>query len=109
VGGWVETGEEPISNTFLPTAVLYLLFSLPAFFLVPDPAVRAPRPVALGAAYRVVISTVKNLRGYAGVAMFILAAVLYMDAANTAVTNMALYGQRVFGMTSPEVRDLLLF
>ena len=65
--------------------------------------------MALGTAYRAVISTVKNLRGYAGVAMFILAAVLYMDAANTAVTNMALYGQRVFGMTSPEVRDLLLF
>jgi MFS transporter, UMF1 family len=74
----------------LPTAILYLLFSLPAFFLVPDPVVRAPRPVALGAAYRGVISTVMNLRGYAGVTMFILATILYVDAANTAVTNMAL-------------------
>jgi UMF1 family MFS transporter len=109
LGGWVEAGEEPISNPFLPTAVLYLLFSLPAFFLVPDPVVRTPRPVALGAAYRDVISTVKNLRVYAGAAMFILATILYMDAANTAVTNMALYGQRVFGMESPGVRNLLLF
>ena len=109
LGGWVETGEEPNSNAFVPTAVLYLLFSLPAFFFVPDPVVRAPRPVALGVAYRDVISTVKNLRGYTGVGTFILATILYMDAANTAVSNMALYGQRVFGMESAQIRNLLLF
>jgi MFS transporter, UMF1 family len=109
LGGWVETGEEPNSNAFVPTAVLYLLFSLPAFFFVPDPVVRAPRPVALGVAYRDVISTVKNIRGYTGVGTFILATILYMDAANTAVSNMALYGQRVFGMESAQIRNLLLF
>jgi MFS transporter, UMF1 family len=109
LGGWVETGGEQNQNAFLPTAVLYLLFSLPAFFFVPDPAVRAPRPVALGVAYRDVVSTVKNLRRYAGLGTFILATILYMDAANTAVSNMALYGREVFGMGSTEVRNLLLF
>ena len=109
LGGWLETGGEQNSNAFLPTAVLYLLFSLPAFFLVPDPAVRPPRPVALGVAYRDVVRTLRNLRGYAGVGTFILATVLYMDAANTAVSNMALYGREVFGMGSAEVRNLLLF
>jgi MFS transporter, UMF1 family len=110
LGGWMETGGEQNSNAFLPTALLYLLFSLPAFFLVPDPAVRPPRPVALGSAYRDVISTLRNLRtGYAGVGTFILATILYMDAANTAVSNMALYGREVFEMDSTEVRNLLLF
>jgi UMF1 family MFS transporter len=109
-GGWMETGAEQNSNAFLPTALLYLLFSLPAFFLVPDPAVRPPRPVALGTAYRDVISTLRNLRtGYAGVGTFILATILYMDAANTAVANMALYGREVFEMDSTQVRNLLLF
>jgi MFS transporter, UMF1 family len=109
-GGWMETGGEQNSNAFLPTALLYLLFSLPAFFLVPDPAVRPPRPVALGIAYRDVLNTVRNLRtGYAGVGTFILATILYMDAANTAVSNMALYGREVFEMDSTEVRNLLLF
>jgi MFS transporter, UMF1 family len=109
-GGWMETGGEQNSNAFLPTALLYLLFSLPAFFLVPDPAVRPPRPVTLGTAYRDVISTLRNLRtGYAGVGTFILATILYMDAANTAVSNMALYGREVFEMDSTEVRNLLLF
>jgi MFS transporter, UMF1 family len=109
-GGWMETGGEQNSNAFLPTALLYLLFSLPAFFLVPDPAVRPPRPVALGIAYRDVLITVRNLRaGYAGAGTFILATILYMDAANTAVSNMALYGREVFEMDSTEVRNLLLF
>ncbi|MGI8859280.1 MAG: MFS transporter [Rubrobacteraceae bacterium] len=109
LGGWMEVGGEPNSNVFLPTAVLYLLFSLPAFFFVPDPAVRAPRLVSLGAAYRDVISTVKNIRGYGGIGTFILATILYMDAANTAVANMALYGREVFGLDSAGVRNLLLF
>ena len=109
LGGWLETGEDANSNAFLPTAVLYLAFSLPAFFLVPDPAVRARRPVSLGLAYGDVYRTLKNLGGYAGVGTFILATVLYTDAANTAIANMALYGRVVFGMDTAQVTNLLLF
>src|ERR671917_1164118 len=108
-GGWAEIGGEQNQNAFLPTAFLYLLFSLPAFFFVPDPAVRAPRPVRLGAAYREVIATLRGIGDYAGVGIFILATVLYMDAANTAIANTALYGQQVFGMESTQTTNLLLF
>jgi MFS transporter, UMF1 family len=109
LGGWLETGDEVYSNAFVPTAVIYLVFSLPAFFFVPDPAVLARRPVVLGMAYRDVIRTVKNLRAYVGVGTFILATVLYTDAANTAIANMALYGRVVFEMNGTQVRNLLLF
>ena len=114
LGGWVDvlpgTGSGPNSNAFLPTAVLYLLFSLPAFLFVPDKAVRPPRPVSLVATYRGIISTARNMRGpYAPVATFILATLLYTDAANTAVANMSLYGREVFGMGQGEIRNLLLF
>jgi UMF1 family MFS transporter len=109
LGGWLETGDEVYSNAFVPTAVIYLVFSMPAFFFVPDPAVRERRPVVLGVAYRDVVRTVKNLRAYAGVGTFILATVLYTDAANTAIANMALYGRVVFEMDGTQVRNLLLF
>jgi UMF1 family MFS transporter len=109
LGGWLEAGREESSNAFLPTAVLYLAFSLPAFFLVPDPAVRARRPVTPRIAYGGVYRTVKNLGGYAGIGTFILATVLYTDAANTAIANMALYGRVVFGMDTRQVTNLLLF
>jgi MFS transporter, UMF1 family len=109
LGSWIDVTDETSSNAFLPTAILYLVFSLPAFFFVPDPAVRAPRAVRLGAAYRDVVATLRTLGAYAGVGMFILATVLYMDAANTAVANMALYGREVFGMDSAQITNLLLF
>ncbi len=108
-GAWLEPGDEVYSNAFVPTAVLYLVFSLPIFFLVPDPAVRARRPLNLGAAYRDVVRTVGNLPAYAGVGTFILATILYTDAANTAIANMALYGRVVFEMDGAQVRNLLLF
>jgi len=109
LGGWLQTGGEAYSNAFVPTAVLYLVFSLPVFFLVPDPAVRARRPLNLGVAYRDVLRTVRNLPAFSGVGTFILATVLYTDAANTAIANMALYGRVVFGMDGTQVRNLLLF
>jgi UMF1 family MFS transporter len=109
LGGWIDPTEGSNQNAFLPTAFLFLLFSLPAFLFVPDPAVRAPRPVRLGAAYREVIATLRGIGDYAGVGIFILATVLYMDAANTAIANTALYGQQVFGMESTQTTNLLLF
>ena len=108
-GGWIDTDGESNSNAFLPTAFLYLLFSLPAFFLVPDRAVREPRPVGILSAYRSVASTVRNMRAYGGIGTFIVATFLYTDAANTAIANMALYGREVFGMAQGEIRNLLLF
>ncbi len=109
-GAWIDTGGQPNSNAFLPTAVLYLLFSLPAFLFVPDTAVRPPRPVSLVGTYRNVISTARNMRAsYLGVGTFIVATLLYTDAANTAIANMSLYGREVFGMEQAEIRNLLLF
>jgi UMF1 family MFS transporter len=109
LGGWIDPTEGANQNAFLPTAILFLLFSLPAFFFVPDPAVRTPRPVRLGVAYRNVVATLRGIGDYAGVGIFILATVLYTDAANTAIANTALYGQQVFGMESAETTSLLLF
>jgi UMF1 family MFS transporter len=99
LGGWIDPTEGSNQNAFLPTAFLF----------VPDPAVRSPRPVRLRVAYREVIATLRGIGDYAGVGIFILATVLYMDAANTAIANTALYGQQVFGMESAQTTNLLLF
>jgi UMF1 family MFS transporter len=109
LGGWIDTAGEPNSNAFLPTAVLYLLFSLPAFLFVPDKAVREPRPVHLAMVYKGLFTTIRDMRAYAGLGTFMVATVLYTDAANTAVANMALYGRQVFEMEQAQIQDLLLF
>ncbi len=109
LGGWIETGGDNNSNAFLPTAFLYLVFSLPTFFFVPDRQVRTPQPLRIVATYRDVVSTIGNIRVYAGLGAFILATLLYMDAANTTVTNMSFYGREVFAMDQTGIRNLLLF
>lgn len=109
LGGWMDVGYGRNSNTFLPTAILYLLFSVPAFLFVPDRPVREPRPVRPGAVYRDVFETLRNIRRYTGVGTFMVAMALYSDAANTAVANMALYGSQVFEMDASQIRNLLLF
>src|SRR5215210_2679364 len=108
-GGWISVSEEPNQNAFLPTAALFLLFSLPAFFFVPDRAVREPRPVRLREVYKGVFSTVTNMRAYTGLGVFMLSTLLYTDAANAAINNMALYGREVFEMEQASIRNLLLF
>lgn len=108
LGFWLED-EEQNSNAFLPTAVLYLLFSLPLFLFVPDRRIREPRPVGVLAAYRGVFRTLREIRSYPGMGAFILATILYTDTANTVVSNMSLYGRVVFEMEQEEIRNLLLF
>ena len=60
-------------------------------------------------AYPDVSTTVRNLLAYGGIGTFIVATLLYTDAANSAIANMALYGREVFGMGQGEIRNLLLF
>jgi UMF1 family MFS transporter len=109
LGGWIQTSGAVNSNAFVPTAALFLLFSMPALIFVPDPRVRSPRPVRPRTTYRNVLVTVRNIRQYAGLGTFMLAMILYGDASNTAVANMALYGREVFGMEQGAIRNLLLF
>ena len=109
LGAWIDPSEQPNSNAFIPTAVLYLLFSLPAFLFVPDKAVREPRPVHLATTYKSLFTTARNMKEYAGLGTFMVATVLYTDAANTAIANMALYAREVFGMEQARIQALLLF
>lgn len=109
LGFWIETEGDLSSNTFVPTAAFFLLFSLPMFFFVPDRPVREKRPVSIRGAYRGVFETIRNIRRYPGLGVFVIATILYTDAANTVVTNMSLYGRVVFDMGDGEIRNLLIF
>ncbi|MEP6990893.1 MAG: MFS transporter [bacterium] len=76
--------------TFVPTAFLFLLFSLPLFVFCRD---HHPRGgvIAWRAAFRDVANTVRDARRYPGVLPFIIASFLYQDAIGTIVGFMALY------------------
>ena len=95
-------------STFLPTAILYLLFSLPLFIFCRDhrPAIEK-RAVEWKKAFHEVIATFRESRKYPGATRFILASFLYQDAMGTIIGVMALYAVKAMGFT--EGSEAILF
>jgi UMF1 family MFS transporter len=84
--------------TFVPTALLFFLFSLPLFFVCRDhnPAPRGT-PINWRRAFREVAETVTAARKHPGALRFIVTSLIYQDAIGTIVTFMTLYAVRAVG------------
>jgi UMF1 family MFS transporter len=85
-------------STFVPTGLLFLVFSLPLFFFCRDhnPAPRGA-PIRLGEAFRSVAKTIRDARQHPGALRFICATFLYQDAIGTIVSVMTLYAVNAVG------------
>ena len=87
-------------STFVPTAILFLLFSLPLFLFCRDHNVfHGRKRVAWREAFRDVGRTLKEAKQYPGTLRFILTSFLYQDAMGTIIANMALYAIFAMGFT----------
>jgi UMF1 family MFS transporter len=96
-------------STFMPTALLFLAFSLPLFFFCRDRSPRGARaPIRWSGAVAGVVQTIRDTRRYPGVLAFILASFLYQDAIGTIVSFMALYAVKAMGFASGTERTLFL-
>ena len=85
-------------STFVPTAILFLLFSLPLFLFSRDHnVIHGKRRIAWREAFRDVRHTLDEARKYPGTLRFILTSFLYQDAMGTIIANMALYAIRAMG------------
>lgn len=79
-------------STFVPTAFLFLAFSIPLFLFCRDHnATRGKRRIAWKDAFGDVRNTLKEAKNYPGTLRFILTSFLYQDAMGTIIANMALY------------------
>lgn len=85
-------------STFLPTGVLFLLFSLPLFFVCRDhnPAPKGT-PVDWRRAVREVFHTIRDAKQHPGALRFILTSFIYQDAVGTIVGFMTLYAVEAVG------------
>ena len=95
-------------STFVPTAMFFLLFSLPLFLFCRDHNVlRGKRHVPWREAFRDVRQTLKEARKYPGTLRFILTSFLYQDALGTITATMALYA--IFAMGFDKGSEVTLF
>jgi UMF1 family MFS transporter len=87
-------------STFVPTAILFLLFSLPLFFFCRDHnVIHGRKHIAWREAFGDVRKTLKEAKQYPGTLRFILTSFLYQDAMGTIIANMALYAIFAMGFT----------
>jgi UMF1 family MFS transporter len=87
-------------STFVPTAFLFLLFSLPLIVFCRDHnAIREKRHIPWREAFRDVRQTLGEAKKYPGTVRFILTSFLYQDAMGTIISNMALYAIFAMGFT----------
>ena len=95
-------------STFVPTAILLLVFSLPLFIFCRDHnAKRGHKGLQLREAFRGVAETVRDARRYPGALRFLIASFLYQDAMGTIIGYMALYA--VKAMDFKKGQDVTLF
>jgi UMF1 family MFS transporter len=85
-------------STFVPTAILFLVFSLPLFLFCHDHSPRRdPAPLKLRAAFADVVHTLRDARAHPGALTFLFASFLYQDAIGTIVSFMAIYAVKAMG------------
>ena len=86
-------------STFVPTALMFFLFSLPLFLFCRDHNVIRGKKVDWKKGFRHVAHTVRETRKYPGLRRFILTTFLYQDAMGTIIANMTLFAIYAMGFT----------
>lgn len=84
-------------NAFIPTALFFLLFSLPTFFWLKEKAPKVREKIKVREAFRRVWEGISNTRKFPGVLRFLVAYYFFSDAIATVIIFMAVYAQVVMG------------
>ncbi len=96
-------------STFVPTALFFLLFSLPLFIFCRDHNARqAKDALQWRKAFADVAHTVRDAKSHPGALRFILASFLYQDAIGTIIAYMALYAVKAMGFQKGLETTLLM-
>jgi UMF1 family MFS transporter len=93
---------------FLPTAMFFLIFALPAFFWIKEREHTMPSSTTEESYYKRMSLTLKETRDYPGVLRFLVSDFLVEDAIATTIVFMAVYAEAVVGFAEAEKRILFL-
>ncbi|RKX26833.1 MAG: hypothetical protein DRP47_07565 [Candidatus Zixiibacteriota bacterium] len=101
--GWGKEGS------FLPTAILFMLFAVPLFLWVKEKPAKEQRPsTGFRAAYRDVWNGVRQTKKYPGVLRFLIADYFFEDAATTVILNIGLYCSIVLSLSDNDITAFLI-
>lgn len=102
--------------TFLPTGVLFLIFSLPCMLFIKDKAPKAKLELLLffkkdklGEIFHRLKTTFFDTAKYPGLLDFLKASFFGLCAVNAVILFMSVYASKVFGLKEQEVINLITF
>lgn len=90
---------------FIPTAFLFLLFSIPCFLFVKDRLAerRDKFELQIRGAFRKIKEAFVNIKRHPDLFNFLIAAFIALNAINTIIVFMSVYIKKVMGFTDPEI------
>ncbi len=95
------------TGAFIPTAVMFILFSIPVFIWVKEKKeLIKSGTIKIKEAYVEIIQAIKDTKKYPGVLRFLIADYFFEDAVATVILNIGIFSSIVFGFTDA---DLSLF
>ena len=97
-------------RAFIPTAVLYLIFSLPLFFFIKDQPIpkKQRKKMKFLEGYKEIVQTFKEMRKFKSIFTFMIAYFFLNDAIATTIAMMAVYATAIVGFTSGQFIVLYL-
>jgi UMF1 family MFS transporter len=95
-------------GALVPTAVLFMLFSLPLFLWVKERPAKVTKRTGLKQAYRDIWATIRQSRKYPGVLRFLIADYFVEDAVATVILNIGLYCSIVLGLPDQMITTFLI-
>jgi MFS transporter, UMF1 family len=97
---YLFVGDDGFHESFIPTAILFLLFSFPLFFFVKDKPCHAKEKQTFLSGYKEVWQTFKEMKHYKSIFTFMIAYFFLNDAIATTIAMMAVYAKTIVGFTT---------
>ena len=94
--------------SFLPSAILFMLFALPLFLWVKEAPVRMRKKMSIKAAYRDVWDGIRLTKKYPGVMRFLVADYFFEDAVATVIINISIFLSIVVGLAEDQIQTYLI-
>jgi UMF1 family MFS transporter len=99
---YLYVGDSDFHRAFIPSGILFFLFSLPLFFFFEDKPKKIVEKKSFLSGYKDIYQTFKEMRLYRPVFLFMIAYFFINDAIATAIAMMAIYARAIGGFSASE-------
>ncbi|MGB8330241.1 MAG: MFS transporter [Polyangiales bacterium] len=106
----LQSAGHAVKASFLSVAAWWAVFSVPLLLSVRETPTddRAPRLEAVRAGIRQLVDTLKEIRSFKALVLFLVAYWIYIDGVNTVIKTAVFFGDRILGLEQASLITALL-